>query len=183
MAVAELWTLGVIMHPAAIQLTKTIHGEFLHDKGYRLVANTLRYKFSGGCVISRLRGRNKYNRDTRLPWAFQIDSKILFDDLDYDAQRSPYAPGPRGSTSEGLYEVTQAIDRDLARKLAGVICKLTEGFVAERDVFYAHFQHLLQERRNGNESRLVHTPRKLSAGEIADVERWLAKQAKKSKRK
>ncbi|HTB84461.1 MAG TPA: hypothetical protein VK742_12470 [Candidatus Sulfotelmatobacter sp.] len=171
------------MHPAAIQLTKTIHAEFLRDKGYRLAASKIRYEFSGGRVISRLRGCNKWNRDTILPWAFQVDSKIVFDDVDYDPQRSPPKPGPRGSTSEGLYKISKDGDRDLAKKLAGVICTLTEEFVAKRDVFHKHFQHLLEERRNGNEGRWFHTPRTLSAGEIAEVEQGLAKQSRKTSRK
>jgi hypothetical protein len=171
------------MHPAAIKLTKSIHAEFLRHKGYRLAASKLRFEFSGGRVISRLRGCNKWNCDTTLPWAFQVDSKIVFDDLDYDPQRSPPKPGPRGSTSEGLYKISKDGDRDLAKKLAGVICKLTEEFIAKRNVFHAHFQHLLEERRNGNEGRWVHTPRTLSAGEIAEVEQWLVKQSKKTSRK
>ncbi|HSY19860.1 MAG TPA: hypothetical protein VK815_16070 [Candidatus Acidoferrales bacterium] len=171
------------MHPAAIQLTKTIHTEFLRDKGYRLAASKLRYEFLGGRVISRLRGCNKWNRDTMLPWAFQIDSKIVFDDLDYDPQRSPPKPGPRGKISGGLYEISKGGDRDLAKKLAGVICRLTDEFIGKRDIFYAHFKHLLEERRNGNEGQWVHTPRKLGALEKAEVEQWLAKQSRKASRK
>jgi hypothetical protein len=177
------YLLGGIMHPAALQLTKTVHAEYLREKGYRLVANTLRYKFSGGCVISRIRGCNKFNRDTILPWSFQINSKIVFDDLDYNPERSPYSSGPRGRTAGERYRITQAADKSLARKVAGEICALTEEFVAKRDVFHAHFQHLLEERRNGNEGRLVHTPRTLSAVEIAEVEQWLAKQSRKASRK
>jgi hypothetical protein len=168
------------MHPAAIQLTKAIHTEFLRDKGDRLAAGKIRYEFSGGLVISRLRGCNKWNRDTILPWSFQIDSKIIFDDLDYDPQRSPPKPGPRGSTSEGLYEISKDRDRDLAKKLAGVICTLTEEFIAKRNIIHAHFQYLLEERRNGNEGRWVHTPKILSTVEIAEVEQWLAKQSRKA---
>jgi len=172
------------MHPAAIQLAKTVHAEYLHEKGYRLVAKTMRYKFPGGCIISRIVGTNKFNRDSRLPWAFQIVSRILFDDLDYDPQRSPFAPGPQGRTTSGrLNEITKDLDRVLAKNVAGEICELTDGLLAQRDVFHAHYKHLLRERRNGNEGRLIHVPRKLSAGEIADVERWLAKQAKKTKQK
>jgi hypothetical protein len=171
------------MHPAALQLTKTIHSEFLCEKGYRLAAGKLRYEFPGGRVISCLRGCSKWNRNNTLPWSFQIDSKIVFDDLNYDPKRSPPKPGPRGSISEGLYEIKPDVDVKLAEKLACVICTRTEKFIARRDIFHKHFQHLLKERRNGNEGQVIHTPRKLSSAEKAEIEQWLAKQAKKALRK
>jgi hypothetical protein len=128
-----------------------------------------------------LRGCNKYNRNAKLPWSFQIDTRILFDDLDYDPQRSPYAPGPQGGKSGGLYEITQNPDKSMSAGVAGEICTLTNIFLTEQKALYSHYKYLINERRKGREGHLIHKPRKLSAGEKAQVEEWLTKQSRKGR--
>jgi hypothetical protein len=187
--VAQLFSLGVIMHPAAIQLTKKIHAEFLRNKGYRLVANTIRYKFSGGCVISRLRGCSKYNRDDAARWRFQIDSRILFDDLDYDPQTWPVSPEPRGKYSGGLYCIEDQ-DATMPRRIADEICHLTDRMIGERVATRAAFVARIQAKREGFYDRKDHVPFQLSESERAKLEPWMveamdrkfAREAKKAKR-
>jgi hypothetical protein len=149
-AVPELWTLGVTMHPAAIQLTKDIHQEYLKDKGYRLVADTFRYKFPGGCVISRLRGCSKYNRDDASRWRFQIDSRILFDDLEYDPQTWPVGPQPRGRYAGGLYSI-EGLDEATPGNIVDDICRLTDRLISEREAIRSAFVARIQARREGRD--------------------------------
>jgi hypothetical protein len=140
------------MHPAAIQLTKDIHEEYLKEKGYRLVANTLRYKFSGGCVINRLRGCSKYNRNDAARWRFQIDSRILFDDLEYDPQTWPVGPPPRGRYSGGLYEIKD-LDKTMAKRITDDICRLTDRLIAEQETMRAAFASRIKE--NAANTKLI----------------------------
>lgn len=158
------------MHAAAIQLTKTIHAEYLRDKGYRLVANTLRYYFPGGYVISRLRGCSKFNRDDAPRWRFQIDSRILFDDLDYDPQTWPVGPPPRGSYAGGLYSIEDP-DKTKPRRIAADICRLTDRLVGEREATRAAFVARIQARREGFYDRKV--TYQLSDSQRAQLAPWL----------
>ncbi len=148
------------MHPAAVQLTKDIHEDFLKKKGYRLVANTLRYKFSGGCVISRLRGCSKYNRDDAPCWAFQVDSRIVFDDLDYDPPVSAWRPHSHRVGS--LYYIEDP-KKTKPRRIAEDICHLTDCLLAERDTIRASFVRGIQEqRRQENAQRAAQSRREHS---------------------
>jgi hypothetical protein len=136
------------MHPAAIQLTKDIHEDFLKEKGYRLVSKTLRYKFTGGCVISRLRGCSKFNRDDAPYWRFQVDSRIVFDDLDYDPIRSP----AHGRYAGGLYTIEDP-DKTKPRRIAEDICHLTDRLLAERGTIRAAFMSRIDEHRGAESLR------------------------------
>jgi hypothetical protein len=147
------------MHPAAIQLTKAIHEEFLKEKGYRLVGNTLRYQFTGGCVISRLRGCSKFNRDDAPSWRFQIDCKILFDDLDYDPQRKLNCPHPNGSYAGGLYSIEDP-DKTKPRRIAEDISVLTDRLLAERDVLRKAFARRIKDRHAEEEIQRAALSRK-----------------------
>lgn len=138
------------MHPAAIQLTKAIHQDYLKEKGYRLLSNTLRFKFAEGCVISRLRGCSKFNRNDAQRWRFQIDSRILFDDLDYDPQRRPIGPQPHGKYAGGLYSIEDP-DKTTPRRIAEEISRLTDRLLAERDLIREAFARRIEERHGEEE--------------------------------
>jgi hypothetical protein len=169
------------MHPAVIQLAKDIHQAYLRDKGYRYVSRTFRYEFEGGCVISRLRGCSKFNRDDAPRWRFQIDSRILFDDLDYDPQHWPIGPQPHGRYAGGLYKIEDP-DHTKPKRIADDICQLTNRLVTERKTIRRAFMARLRKRREGHDNKFVHIPRKLSPSEIAQVEEWLARQSSKLKK-
>jgi hypothetical protein len=141
------YLLGVIMHPAAIQLAKDIHREYLESKGYRFVANTFRYEFPGGCVISRLRGCSKYNRDDAERWRFQVGSRILFDDLEYDPDTWPVCPPPGGRYAGGLYAI-EDMDEAMPRRIAEDICRLTDRLISEREVMRSAFAARVAGRRD-----------------------------------
>jgi hypothetical protein len=138
------------MHPAVNQLTIDVHEKFLKKRGYRLVAKSLRYTFSGGCVISRLRGCSKFNRDDAPQWRFQIETRILFDDLEYDPQTWPvtwlFGNGPQGRYSGGLYGVEDANKR-MPKLIADDIRSLTERLLAERKVTRSAFEHRIEKIR------------------------------------
>jgi hypothetical protein len=179
------------MHPAAIQLAKDIHEEYLKEKGYRLVANTMRYKFSGGCVINRLRGCSKYNRDDAARWRFQIDSRILFDDLEYDPQTWPvtwmFGSGPHGRCAGGVYHIEDT-DKAMPKRIAEDICRLTDSLLEERDAIRAAFENRIKIKNEGSDPRLIHTPKPLSDSERARLPSWLVehmdrKFAKRTKKK
>jgi len=169
------------MLPAAIQLAKDIQQAYLKDKGYRYVSRTFHYEFNGGRVISRLRACSKYNRDDAPQWRFQVDSRILFDDLDYDPQHSPIGPQPHGRYAGGLYKIEDPDDTK-SKRIADDICRLTDRLVAERKTIRRTFMARIRRRREGRDSKFVHIQRELSPSETAQVEGWLAKQSSKPRR-
>ena len=136
------------MHPAAVQLTRDVYEQYLKHKGYELVGETLRYPFSGGRVISYLRGCNSHNRDNAPYWSFQVDTRILFDGLDYDPETWPvtwmFGDGPDGSYSGGLYGIEDQ-DPMTARKIADDILGLTDRLLEERDATRVAFEWRLKQ--------------------------------------
>lgn len=167
------------MHPAATQLAKDIYRVYLKDKGYRYVSRAFRYEFAGGCVISRLRGCSKYNRDDAPRWRFQIDSRILFDDLDYDPQHWPVGAQPHGRYAGGLYTIEDPDDTK-PRRIADDICRLTGRLVAERKTIRRAFRARLRAKRDGRDGKFAHIPREMNSSELAQVEEWLAEQSRSS---
>ena len=95
-------------------------------------------------MISRLRGCSKFNRDDAPRWRFQVDSRILFDDLDYDPQHWPVGPQPHGRYAGGLYSIEDP-DKTKPRRIAEDICHLTDRLLAERKTIRAAFARRIEE--------------------------------------
>ena len=103
-------------------------------------------------MVNRLRGCSKYNRDAAPRWRFQVDSRILFDDLEYDPQRWPIGPQPWGKYGGGLYSIEDP-DKTKLKRIADDICNLTDRLVAERQIIRAAFALRIKERYKEDDSR------------------------------